>query len=449
MKRFAMDRLIQWKNEDDRKPLIIEGAKQVGKTWLMIEFGRNEYEDFIYINFNDADQTLPDLFFMDLNFKQKMMGLETYFDKKIHPGNTLIILDEIQKMPQIFSFLKCIYDDSQDYYVICASSRMDTASCSYVSSLAGKVEFLKLYPMSFQEFFTEIEKNENCKNFLLSNNISMRSLFRKKYVEGLKQYFFVGGMPEAVLNFSKTGDLGQVKKVHKKIIIAYEHEFSQYLASKPYGKINMIWKSIPSQLKNENKKFFYKQIQEGSRAQTYDAALNWLICHGVVHKVNRSTCPKIPLKEHMDLRAFKLFMPDVGILSYMLGLQPSMISKQNYIFSAFEGALTEQYVVQQLVAFVGSNVCYYTNKRSACEINCLIERGSMVVPIDIRGKVNLKAKKLKTFQNIFSPEISVQLSIDEYRTEKQLLVLPLFAVEKLIMELDNMFTGERESTSQK
>lgn len=435
MKRFAMDWLEQWKKGQYRKPVIIEGVHGVGKTWLMKEFGEKEYEDWAYIDLGQRDERLNRLFAGNLDVESLVSGLNVYTGKDIAASNTLIILDNVQEMPKALNSLRYFYEGTQDYHVICASSMINIMLHKDVLTLAGKVEVLRLYPMSFQEFFLETEKKEQLRSFLTKNNFKMTDIFKQNYLEALKYYCFVGGMPEAVWQFVKYGDLDKVREVQEHILAGYRQYFAEKAPSALRSRICTVWESIPHQLSKENKKFIYDRIQEGGRAKFYEEAIAWLGDHGLIHKVDRMTMPDMPLEDCDDAKTFKLFVADVGLLGCMMGLRQRMLSDENALFDVYHGALTEQYVLQQIASIPGWNIHYYANERSACEISCLMDNGRIIVPVDIMTKVNLKAKRLQTYMDKFHPVKSVQISMMDYDMGDQILFLPLYAVEKIIVEL--------------
>lgn len=436
MERFAMNELEQWKRKQYRKPLVIEGAYRVGKTWLMKEFGKKEYEDYIYIDFGIDDYEIEKLFTMDLDVEQLVCGLEAYAGNEINSSNTLIIFDNIHIMPSIMKYLESFYKCKSDYHIICASSYFYSASHAQEALyLASKVEIIKLYPMSFMEFF-QVTGEERFVRFLFTNNLGMMTAFKQVYIDALKNYCFVGGMPEAVLSFSQHGELNQVRDVQKNILNAYEKYFKQYVPPALYSKVCLIWENISHQLEKKNKQFFYGAIQKGGRAKEYEAAIMWLSNHGFIHKVNRVTIPTLPLKNHESLKGFKLFMVDVGLLGYMFGLCEEILSEGNKIFINYKGALTEQYAVQQLISIRDWNIHYYANERCACEINCLIDNDRIAIPIDVRVEINSKTKRLLTYQKKFQPEKLVQITMEPYYMEEHLLNLPLYAVGQIILGLD-------------
>ncbi|MDO4340205.1 MAG: ATP-binding protein [Eubacteriales bacterium] len=429
MYRFALEKLYKWKTSKYRKPLIIEGARQVGKTWLMKEFGQKAYKDTLYINF-DSNNRMSDLFAADLDTNRLLLGLELYAEKKIDPQNTLIIFDEIQEVPKALTSLKYFYENAPQYHIVCAGSLLGIALHSGTSFPVGKVDFLKLYPLSFKEFLMATGR-EQFAGLLSQHDFSMITAFKQTYIDSLKYYYFVGGMPEAVLRFSENRDFNEVREIQKRILDAYEQDFSKHAPNEIVPRLRMVWNSIPSQLSKENKKFIYGLVREGGRAKDYETAIMWLSDCGLVHKVSRVTTPNLPLKAYEDLKAFKLFIADVGLLGCMTGLRQRTLLDGNDLFVEFKGALTEQYVMQQLAALSSLNIYYYTNDRGSCEIDFLADNGESVIPVEVKAEANLRAKSLKTYKEKFHPELSVRTSMADYREEEWLINLPLYAVEEL------------------
>lgn len=429
MYRVAIEKLYKWKESKRRKPLIIEGARQVGKTWLMKEFGRKAYADTVYINF-DSNSRMAELFSSDLNTDRLIMGIEIYAGKKIDSNNTLLIFDEVQEVPRALSSLKYFYENAPQYHIVCAGSLLGIALHGGTSFPVGKVDFPSLYPLSFKEFLIATT-GERFAELLDKQDYPMITSFRQTYIDALKQYYFVGGMPEAVQSFTEEKDFNEVRKIQKRILDAYEQDFSKHAPIEIVPKIRMIWNSIPSQLAKENKKFIYGLVREGGRAKEYETAIMWLCDCGLVHRVSRVNAAGIPLKAYEDLKAFKLFIVDVGLLGCMTGLRQLTLLDVNDLFTEFKGALTEQYVCQQLKTINDLNVYYYTNDRGSCEVDFIIDNGEQIVPVEVKAEVNLKAKSLKTYREKFNPEISVRTSMADYKKENGLVNLPLYAVEKI------------------
>lgn len=435
MYRAAIEKLYKWKEKKHRKPLIIEGARQVGKTWLMKEFGSRAYKDTVYINF-DSNSRMAELFTSDLNIERLIMGIELYVGRKIDSNSTLLIFDEVQEVPRALSSLKYFYENAPQYHIVCAGSLLGIALHEGTSFPVGKVDFLSLYPLSFKEFlmatvgkrFAEILENQD---YLMITH------FKQTYIDALKQYYFVGGMPEAVQSFVEEKNFNEVREIQKRILSAYEQDFSKHAPIGVVPKIRMIWSSIPSQLAKENKKFIYGLVREGGRAKEYEGAIMWLCDCGLVHKVSRVNATGIPLKAYEDLKAFKLFFLDVGLLGCMTGLRQRTLLDGNDLFTEFKGALTEQYVCQQLKTIDDLGVYYYTNDRGSCEVDFIIDTGEQIVPVEVKAEVNLKAKSLKTYCEKFNPEFSVRTSMSDYKKEDWLINLPLYAVEEIGRVIDN------------
>ena len=429
MYRNAMNDLYKWKAKKDKKPLIIRGARQVGKTWLMREFGRVAFKDMVYINFDNNSQ-MRDLFAADMRIDRIITGLELYVGHKIEPLNTLLVFDEIQEVPQALAALKYFNENAPEYQVVCAGSLLGVALHSGTSFPVGKVEFLDLYPLSFSEFMSAMGK-ERFAELLEKQDFAMATAFKQEYIEHLKYYYYVGGMPEVVKNFTAHKDFKEAREIQQRILDAYEQDFSKHAPNEIVPRIRMIWNSIPAQLTKESKKFIYGIIKEGARAKDYELALMWLSDCGLVHKVQRVTAPHIPLKAYEDLKAFKLFVLDVGLLSCMVQLNQTVLLSGNELFKEFKGALTEQYVLQQLKTFKNLTTYYWTNDRGSAEMDFLVENGSDVIPIEVKAETNLKAKSLKTYCEKFKPNKAIRTSMSDYRQEEWLLNLPLWAVETL------------------
>ena len=429
MYRVAMERLLKWKASRRRKPLIIEGARQVGKTWLMKEFGKSAYRDTVYINF-DANSRMSDLFASDLDTDRLIMGLELYAGRKIDSDNTLLIFDEVQEVPRALAALKYFHENAPQYHIVCAGSLLGIALHEGTSFPVGKVDFLKLYPLSFKEFLMAMEK-ERFAELLDMQDFDMIASFRQTYIDALKQYYFVGGMPEAVQSFAENKDFNEVRDIQKRILAAYEQDFSKHAPHEIVPKIRMLWNSIPSQLAKENKKFLYGLVREGARAKEYETAIMWLSDCGLVYKVSRVNQAGMPLKAYEDLKAFKLFMVDMGLLGCMTGLRQRTLLDGNDLFTEFKGALTEQYVCQQLKTIEDLGLYYYTNDRGSCEVDFVVDTGEQIVPVEVKAEVNLRAKSLKTYQERFSPAISVRTSMADFKKEAWLVNLPLYGIEQL------------------
>ena len=413
MYRTAIEKMKKWKNSRFRKPLIIEGARQVGKTWLMKEFGKQFYQQTVYVNF-DSNKQMKDLFTSSLDIEKIIMGLEIYSDMSIFPENTLIIFDEVQEVPEALKSLKYFYENAPQYHIMCAGSLLGIALHNRTSFPVGKVDFLRLYPLSFDEFLLGTG-NENLYKLLKSKNYDLINSFSEQFSYFLKQYYYIGGMPEAVMRFSESKNFDEVREVQKKILQAYEQDFSKHAPKDIVPKIRMVWNSIPSQLAKENKKFIYGLVREGGRAKDFETAIMWLNDCGLIHKVSRITTPQLPLKAYEDLKAFKLFLLDVGLLNCMTGISKHILLDGNDIFKEFKGSVTEQYVFQQLRTVSDYGIYYYTNDRNSCEIDLLVDDGEKVIPVEVKAEENLRAKSLKTYREKYDPDVCVRTSMANYR----------------------------------
>ncbi len=429
MYRIAIEKLYQWKESKRRKPLIIEGARQVGKTWLMKEFGEKAYQDTIYINF-DSNSRMSELFSEDLDVDRLIMGIELYAGKKIDPDHTLLIFDEVQEVPKALSSLKYFYENAPQYHIVCAGSLLGIALHGGTSFPVGKVDFLNLYPLSFKEFLMATT-GERFAELLENQDYQMVNAFKPTFIDALKQYYFVGGMPEAVESFVEEKDFNEVRKIQKRILSAYEQDFSKHAPIEIVPKIRMVWNSIPSQLAKENKKFIYGLVREGGRAKEYETAIMWLCDCGLIHKVSRVNAAGLPLKAYEDLKAFKMFLVDVGLLGCMTGLRQRTLLDGNELFTEFKGALTEQYVCQQLKTIQDLDIYYYTNDRGSCEVDFVVDTGEEIVPLEVKAEVNLKAKSLKNYHEKYNPPISIRTSMADYKKEDWIVNLPLYAIEEL------------------
>lgn len=430
MYRFTIEKLYKWKESKHRKPLIIEGARQVGKTWLMKEFGKTAYKDCVYINF-DSNSVMAELFASDLNVSRIITGIELYAGKKIDPEETLLIFDEVQEVPKALSSLKYFYEDAPQYQIICAGSLLGIALHGGTSFPVGKVDFMSLYPLSFKEF-VYATLGERYAQLLDAKDFELITPFKQVYINALKQYYFVGGMPEAVQSFVDDKDFNEVRSIQKRILTAYEQDFSKHAPVDIVPKIRMVWNSIPSQLAKENKKFVYGLVREGARAKDYEAAIMWLCDCGLIYKVGRVNSGAIPLKAYEDFKAFKLFVLDVGLLGCMTGINQSVLLKGNELFVEFKGALTEQYVCQQFKTLPDIGIYYYNNDRNTCEVDFVIDVGDKAIPVEVKAEENLKAKSLKSYRDRFSPEISVRTSMADYRQDDRFINLPLYMIEEIV-----------------
>ena len=429
MKRTQLNSLIKWKNSKTRKPLIIRGARQVGKTWLMKEFAKKEYKKSIYINF-ESSKHLKNLFANDFNINRIITALQIETGILFEAKNTLIIFDEIQEATSAITSLKYFYENAPEYHVIAAGSLLGVALHQQTSFPVGKVNFLDLYPLTFSEFL-EAGGQKNLSSLLISKDWDLIKTFKQKLIESLRQYYFVGGMPEAVSALYDNNDFNEVREIQNRILQGYEQDFSKHAPIEIVPKIRLLWNSIPAQLAKENRKFIYGIIKKGARAKDYEIAIAWLINCGLIHKVSRVSKPSIPLKAYADFSAFKLFLVDIGLLSAMCNIDVKTLLKGNAIFEEFKGAITEQFVLQQLVAEKNFNVYYWSAEKSTAEIDFLIQYKDRIIPIEVKAEENLQAKSLKMFCQKYNPQQAIRTSMSDYRKESWLINVPLYAINEL------------------
>jgi len=431
MKREKLNDLIAWKKATSRKPLIIRGARQVGKTWLMKEFANTQYTQTVYINF-EKNKRLHSLFADDFDIKRVIIALQAETGLTIDPENTLLIFDEIQAVPEAITALKYFQEDAPEYHIVTAGSLLGMALHSGISFPVGKVVFMDLYPLTYLEFLYAVGESALVE-ILQHADWKLITAYKSKYIERLRQYYYIGGMPEAVLKFSENNNFREVRDIQKQILDAYEQDFSKHAPVGMVPRIRMVWNSIPAQLAKENRKFIYGLIKKGSRAKDYELALSWLMDCGQVYKVSRVTKPAIPLKAYEDRSAFKLFMVDVGLLTAMGDIDAKTLLEGNAIFSEFKGALTEQYVFQQLKSTDEYVINYWSADRSTAEVDFVIQYESVAVPIEVKAEENLQAKSLKVYTEKFNPQVALRTSMSDFREQDWLTNIPLYGISELKM----------------
>lgn len=427
MKRKLLENLVEWKNRKAHKPLILEGARQVGKTWLMQEFGNTQYKKVAYINF-DRNLKMRETFETDLDTKRLITAIGLDAEFKITPEDTLIIFDEIQECPRAITSLKYFNEDAPEYDIIAAGSLLGVAHHTGTGFPVGKVEFLRLYPLSFTEFLDAMGK-EQYVELIEKQDFEMIKIFSNKFEDLLKQYCYIGGMPEVVQNFVNNGDFNQVRTIQKRILSAYERDFSKHIPANTVEKARMLWNSIPTQLAKENKKFIYNAIKKGARAKEFETALTWLRNNGLIYQVHKITKPGLPIGAYADLDAFKLFVLDVGLLGALSGLEAKTILGKYEIFQEFKGAIAEQYVLQQFKTIDDRPIYYWTNETSRSEVDFVIQRESKVIPVEVKAATNLKARSLKIYMEQFKPELAIRTSLADYKKTENLVDIPLYAIE--------------------
>ncbi len=425
MKRNAIKELYEWKENNGRKPLVILGARQVGKTWLMKEFGKEAYKKCAYVNFEDNDD-LRGLFEHDFDIQRIIANLQWTTGVTIDE-DTLIILDEIQEAPRGITALKYFQEKAPQYHVIAAGSLLGIAMHKNDSFPVGKVDFMHLYPLSFYEFLNAIGEKKMV-DLLQAKDWTMLTMVRAKFEERLRQYYFVGGMPAAVLAFVNDGDLNKVRTIQKSIIEAYERDFSKHAPAIEVPRIRMVWHSIPSQLSKENRKFIYGMIKEGARAKDFELAIEWLKDAGLIYKVNRCKKAQLPLAAYEDFSAFKMFLSDIGLMGAMSNIPVQSLLNGNMLFSDFKGALTEQFVLQQMKTNQSLSIYYWSADNSRGEIDFLVQQEEKVIPIEVKAEENLQAKSLRMFVERNPGLKGCRFSMSPYREQDWLVNYPLYSV---------------------
>ncbi len=426
MYRSAINALLQWKNKDNRKPLIIMGARQVGKTWLMKEFGRTNYDKVAYISFYN-NKRMDEVFQNDFDVKRIIMNLNIEAGVTITPGDTLIILDEIQDSPKVLESLKYFCEEAPQYHVVAAGSLLGVAIHEGVSYPVGKVDLLDLYPLNFREFLYAMEE-QGLADALETKDYTLIDNFSDKYLFWLKNYYYTGGMPAVVDAFRMHRDYAEVRQIQNDIVRQYEGDFGKHIDTHTLPRIRLVWDSVPMQLAKENKKFFFGQIKKGARSSEYELAIQWLVDCGLVYKVNRVNEPNMPLKAYKSMNAYKLFLLDVGLLGALSELEAESILDGNDIFVEFKGALTEQYVLQQLISDTRYTPYYFGTEKATFEQDFLVQRGKDIVPIEVKAGDNIRSQSLKAYCDKYHPNKAVRFSTLKYIDQGWMENIPLYAV---------------------
>lgn len=426
MYRMAMNALLQWKEKTNRKPLIIMGARQVGKTWLMKEFGRTHYDKTAYISFYN-NKRMEDVFQSDFDIKRIIMNLNIESGVTITPGDTLIILDEIQDSPKVLESLKYFCEEAPQYHVVAAGSLLGVAIHEGVSYPVGKVDLLDLYPLNFREFLYAVDE-QSLAEALATKDYTLIDNFSDKYLFWLKNYYYVGGMPAVVDEFRQNKDYAEVRQIQHDIIRQYEGDFGKHVDARTLPRIRLVWDSVPMQLAKENKKFFFGQIKKGARSSEYEIAIQWLVDCGLVYKVNRVNEPNMPLKAYKSMNAYKLFVLDVGLLGAMSDLEVESILEGNDIFIEFKGALTEQYVLQQMISDTRYTPYYFGTEKATFEQDFLIQKGKNIIPIEVKSSDNIRSQSLKAYCDKYKPDKAVRFSTLKYIDQGWMENIPLYAV---------------------
>lgn len=425
MERSIYSSLKKWKDSPTRKPLILQGARQVGKTYILKEFGVREYSEVVYINCDDNNDMQN--MFVDYDVDRIIRSMSAISGISIKPSTTLLILDEIQEVERGLASLKYFCEKAPEYHVAVAGSLLGITLHEGTSFPVGKVDMLYMYPMDFEEFLLAMGK-EQLVELLRNNSWAALTPLRGMLTELLRQYYFVGGMPEAVKAYVGRGDIWEVRSIHSKIIDAYRNDMSKHVPKQQVQRINMVWNSIPSQLARDNKKFIYGALRKGARANDFEIAIQWLVDSGLVHKVHRISKPVVPLKFYEDMASFKLFLLDCGLLGALSETPPEQILIGDNVFEEYKGAFTENYVLQQLKSLPRTFVYYYSNDNSTLEIDFVVQHEAHVIPIEVKAEENLRAKSLRQFVTDNSGLHGVRFSMSDYREQDWLTNVPLWAV---------------------
>jgi hypothetical protein len=426
MKRDKLEELLSWKESKFRKPLVIRGARQTGKTWLLKEFGRSAYKNCVYVNFEE-NSTLRSLFLNDFEIPRIITTLQIYSQVTINPEDTLIIFDEIQSAERGITSLKYFCENAPQYHIVSAGSLLGMGLHSNISFAVGKVEFLDLRPMSFSEFLEALNE-DRLAEIIKKQEWEVISVFHNKLTEYLRYYFYVGGMPEVVSRFVETRNWELVRQTQYQILHSYEGDFSKHAPREIVPRIRMVWQSIPAQLAKENKKFIFSVIREGARAKDFELAIQWLVDCGLLLKSHRISKPHLPLIAYQDLSVFKLFLNDIGLLGAMAGLNIRTLIEGDVLFTEFKGALAEQYVMQQLRIVTERYIGYWTNERSTSEVDFIIQDEGEVIPIEVKSGVNLRSKSFRLFCEKYQPERAFRTSLASYKKEEWMVNIPLYGI---------------------
>lgn len=432
MERFILKKLLAWKESPYRKPLILKGVRQVGKTWILKEFGRRYYENTAYFNF-DENEEYKQFFETTKDVERILQNLVMASGQQIVPEKTLIIFDEVQDCPKVINAMKYFCENVPQYHVACAGSLLGIALAKPSSFPVGKVNFMQIDPMTFSEFLLA-NGDGNLVDYMnaLHSIEPIPDAFFNPLYEKLKMYYVTGGMPESVLMWTEARDISAMQHVLSDIIGAYERDFAKHPNTKEFPKISMIWQSIPSQLARENKKFIYKVVKEGARAREYEDALQWLVDARLVHKVYRSTAPKLPMSAYDDISAFKIYLVDVGLLRRLAQLAPTAFGDGNRLFTEFKGALTENFVLQSLMTQFEVDPRYWSQTNPSYEVDFLVQRENDIIPIEVKAEANTTSRSLKKFKELFSDMIKlrVRFSLDNLKLDDDVLNIPLFMIDQ-------------------
>ena len=427
MIRSSLGSLLKWKSSTYRKPLILRGARQTGKTWLLKEFGRTAFNKMVYINFEETP-ALQDLFLADFDITRIITTISIFTNTPIDSQDTLIVFDEIQAAEKGLTSLKYFCENAPEYYVVAAGSLLGMGLHSNLSFPVGKVNFLDLRPMSFSEFLSALGE-ESLAGAITKQDWNILPVFHGKSNEYLRYYFFTGGMPEVVKVFAETRNWELVRQTQNQILHSYEGDFSKHAPVEIVPRIRMVWQSIPAQLAKENKKFIFGIIREGARAKDFELAIQWLIDGGLILKSHRVSKPGMPLIAYQDLSVFKLFLHDVGLLGAMAGLNVRTLIEGDKVFTEFKGALAEQFVMQQLRLKSESYIGYWTNERSTAEVDFVVQEEGEIIPIEVKSGENTKSKSFRQFCDKYQPLKAVRATLLPYKKEDWMTNIPLYGIQ--------------------
>lgn len=431
MERFAIQQLIDWKNKTHKKPLILNGARQVGKTWLLREFARREYKKEAYVVCR-KNSMAQQIFTQNFDIDRILRALRALTAIDITPCDTLIILDEVQEIPEAIESLKYFCEQAPDYHIAVAGSMLGIAMHNNVSYPVGKVDTMDIFPMNFEEFLYAKGEIEAC-NLLTSYDFETTNILHGKYVDLLRQYYYVGGMPEVVKTYIETNALNEVRRLQTDIIKGYDRDFSKHASKELVERIRLVWKSLPSQLAKENKKFVYGAIRKGARANDFEMAIQWLIDAGLVYKVARCSKPMLPLEAYEELPIFKLYMLDVGLLGAMAKTLPAQVLINNDIFTEFKGAMTEQYVLQQMKSWNINPIYYHNTEQSRLELDFIIQQEKQALPIEVKAETKVRSNALSALLKEKPEMKALRFSMLPYKRQEQLINIPLYAVNDYII----------------
>lgn len=432
MERIIIEKLNQWKQSSHRKPLILQGVRQVGKTWILKEFGRQSYKNTAYFNFDESPE-YQQFFETTKDVRRILQNLMLASAQQIVPEDTLIIFDEIQDCPNVINSLKYFCENAPEYHVACAGSLLGITLAKPSSFPVGKVEFMRIEPMTFTEFLLA-NGDANLVAYLDSIDAieTIPDAFFNPLYEKLKMYYVTGGMPDSVLMWTQDRDVLAMQDALSNILAAYERDFGKHPNTSEFPKISMIWKSIPSQLARENKKFLYKVVKEGARAREYEDALQWLVDARLVHKIYRSSAPRLPIAAYDDLSAFKIYLADVGLLRRLSQLSPTAFGEGNRLFTEFKGALTENYVLQSLLTQYEVVPRYWSQNNPPYEVDFLIQQENDIFPIEVKADANIKNKSLTKFAEQYPSEtkLRIRFSLNNLKLDGDILNIPLFMADR-------------------